>query len=195
VPPREAWLIRHAESLANIGGAASDPAGIDLSDTGRAQAQALVPLFDKAPDLVVISPFLRTHRTAGPLMAAFPHVLVETWPAHEFTYLDPARWAHTTPSARRPHVEAYWQRLDPDYCDGNGAESFSSLLHRAAIVQGRLRQRPERFIALFSHGIFLQTLLFRIRNADASPAETMAGVRRALDENPIANTAVLKIVP
>ncbi|MBX4390115.1 hypothetical protein K4H03_28970, partial [Mycobacterium tuberculosis] len=57
-------------------------------------------------------------------------VPVEVWPIAEFTYLQPARWNGTRSAERMPHLERYWSAADPDYCDGEGAESFATLLRR-----------------------------------------------------------------
>lgn len=84
---RQHWLIRHAESAANAGGATSDPGSIPLSEVGRAQALSIAAALPRRPDLVVMPPFLRTWQTAEPTMSRFPDMQVETWPVQEFSYL------------------------------------------------------------------------------------------------------------
>lgn len=82
--------IRHGESAANAGGASSDPALIALTERGKAQAQAIAQSFEAAPELIVMSPFIRAQDTAAPTLRKFPGVPVEVWPVEEFTYLSPA---------------------------------------------------------------------------------------------------------
>src|SRR3546814_2416834 len=47
--------------------------------------------------------------------------------------------------------------LDPDYCDGEGAESFSTLLRRCEAALTRLAAMPAGSLAyVFGHGQFIQ---------------------------------------
>src|SRR3546814_3784674 len=80
--------------------------------------------------------------TAAPTIARFPGVPVEVWPIEEFTYLQPARCNGTRSAERMPHLERYWSAADPDYCDGEGAESFRALLGRCEAALARLAAMP-----------------------------------------------------
>src|SRR5438477_8698923 len=82
-----AWLIRHAESVANFGGATSDPAGIPLTERGKAQAGHLAAAIPRSPTMIVTSGYARTKLTARPTLERFPNVPHQQWPVHEFTYL------------------------------------------------------------------------------------------------------------
>ena len=57
---KDIWLIRHAESLANIGGVTSTPREIPLSDNGLRQADELADAINVRPDLIIVSPYART---------------------------------------------------------------------------------------------------------------------------------------
>ena len=58
----ELWLVRHAESLGNVDGSASDSV---LSEDGRGQAAALATtLAGQAFDRVICSPLVRARETA-----------------------------------------------------------------------------------------------------------------------------------
>jgi len=61
------FLIRHAESEANINGKTLSHASIALSEHGHNQAQTLC---SKLPEInhVIVSQYLRTHQTAAPLL-------------------------------------------------------------------------------------------------------------------------------
>lgn len=80
-------FIRHGQSIANAGAFTADPAGIALSALGHAQAQQLADGLDRAPRLIVSSPFLRAQQTAAPTRLRYPEAASETWPIQEFTYL------------------------------------------------------------------------------------------------------------
>src|SRR2546423_287087 len=119
------WFIRHAQSEANSELPTNQPSEIRLTPLGKAQAQHLAQCFVESPFLIVTSPFSRTKETAEPTCQRFPTVRCEEWPIEEFTYLEPSRYVGTTAVQRRPMVQAYWDRSDPFYVDGRGAESFA----------------------------------------------------------------------
>src|SRR3546814_8860438 len=122
--------IPHGPNHGNAGGSCDDLGAIELTELGQEQARAVAASLTQAPALIVTSPYTRTRQTAAPTIARFPGVPVEVWPIEEFTYLQPARWNGTRSAERMPHLERYWREADPDYCDGEGAESFSTLLRR-----------------------------------------------------------------
>jgi 2,3-bisphosphoglycerate-dependent phosphoglycerate mutase len=159
-----AWLIRHGESESNARRPTDHPVTVPLTERGRDQAERVAHAFDRAPDLVVVSPYRRAQETATPTLRAFPGVEVVEWPVQEFTYLAPARYQGTTVDDRRTFVGDYWRRLDPDFLDGAGAESFRDLAARVERVREMLLAvRPAgsgRFIAIFSHGQFIRMLLW-----------------------------------
>ncbi len=116
------WFIRHAESEANAGLPSSSPIQVGLTAKGIKQAKQIALSFQKPPDLIITSPYMRTKQTAEPTLQRFPDVLHEEWPVHEFTYLTRFLDQPTTISDRRPTVNAFRQRRDPFYTDGEGAE-------------------------------------------------------------------------
>lgn len=155
------WFIRHAESLSNAGLPTETPHAIGLTEKGHRQGQELAAHWNENPDLIVVSPYLRTAATAAPLCSRLPQVPVLTLPVHEFTFLAPSAYAGTTESLRREPVRQYWERCDPDYCHGEGAESFRAFCHRIDTSIEDLLQRPERFIAVFCHGYVIKAILWR----------------------------------
>ncbi|MFN0077542.1 MAG: phosphoglycerate mutase family protein [Prosthecobacter sp.] len=56
------YLIRHAQSTGNAGLPSDSPASIPLTDQGHAQAQTLADSIETPPDLIIVSPYLRTRR-------------------------------------------------------------------------------------------------------------------------------------
>ncbi|QVX16687.1 histidine phosphatase family protein [Pseudomonas congelans] len=155
-------LIRHAESAANAGEASLDHASIPLTPKGIEQARLVALSFTQPPDLVVASPFSRAQATAMATVATFSSVPFETWPIHEFTYLEPARCVNTTVAQRREWVDAYWSKSDPAFADGEGAESFLDFISRAQAFLHKLAENPGDDLAVFSHGQFINAVAWLV---------------------------------
>lgn len=152
------WFIRHGESEANAGLATSFPTDIKLTSDGFKQAKYIYAKFfkDKLPSLIIPSKYERSIQTAQPTIRHYREALDDKeWPVHEFTYLSPSKVAYTTVEDRREQVEAYWKHGDPNYRDGDGAESFVDFMKRVYDVVKRLQSRHEERIAVFSHGQFI----------------------------------------
>ncbi len=162
-----AYLIRHAESTANAGHATLSPESIPLTGKGHAQAQALAGALAVRPAQIVHSPFARAQQTAAPLIARHPAATVLELPVQEFTYLNTQAWAGTTAAQRWPAVAAYWNKADPDCCDGPGTESFSGLMQRAAALLQWLAAQPAQELCVVSHGIFICAALWVQRHGSA----------------------------
>ena len=187
------WLVRHGESEANAGGITSDPAGIELTPRGRAQAEAIAASCPERPAWIGLSPFLRARQTAEPLLARYPDVPVKELAVQEFTYLAVARCAGTSGSTRRPLRGAYWSRMDPGYVDGEGAESFGMLWKRASAflrwAEGRAGPG-----AVFSHEQFIRAVMTEAVDGVGEPTER--DMRRFLalgGRLPIPNGAVVRV--
>lgn len=58
------WFIRHAQSQANAGERTADPALIELTALGKEQGSHVAGLFNRAPEMLVASPYLRARQTA-----------------------------------------------------------------------------------------------------------------------------------
>lgn len=132
-------------------------------------------------DKVWSSPYLRATQTAAPTAARYS-LMVHELPLHEFTYLCPARCAGTATADRAQWLEEYWQRCEPHYIDGPGAEAFSSLVQRArsAISHFKTKVSASHSVA-FSHGQFLQ-MIYWLSLYEGEPISN-AGMRayRAFD--------------
>jgi broad specificity phosphatase PhoE len=99
---------------------------------------------------------------------------VELWPVEEFAYLQPARWNGTRSAERMPYLERYWNEANPAYCDGVGAESFSTLLGRAETTLMRLTSLPSPNLAyVFSHGQFIQAVRTIVTEAELDDRNKM----------------------
>jgi len=159
----ELWLIRHGESEANAGRPSETPGGTPLTEKGHRQGQAVADTFEEPPGLVVVSPFLRSQQTAAPLLKKF-NLTPETWPVQEWVYLEPSRYRGTTEQDRRPSVREYLEKNDPNYRDGQDAESFRDLLDRVDEFGEHLEQAIERVtsVVAFSHGRFMKAILWKL---------------------------------
>ncbi|WP_137898097.1 histidine phosphatase family protein [Sphingomonas sp. 2SG] len=154
-----ATFVRHGQSTGNAGMPSDDLSLIELTDLGWQQARDVAAVWDETPSLIVTSPYLRTQQTAAPTIERFHSVPVEVWPIEEFTYLQPSQWNGTLSSTRMPYLERFWSAADPTYCDGEGAESFATLLRRAETALGRLSTLPPNaLVYVFSHGQFIQAV-------------------------------------
>jgi probable phosphoglycerate mutase len=172
---KEIWLIRHGESESNAGLPTFDTAQIVLTPRGHAQAECVAAAFTRPPALIVSSPYLRARQSTRPVIERFPDARLEEWPVHEYTYLSLASRHNTTRQSRTPLIEAYWDRCDPYYLDGDGAEPFVALVARAGQVLERIKCLDDQFVAIFSHGHFMRALLWVLL---ARPVEIDANAMR-----------------
>lgn len=193
-----AWLVRHGQSLANAGGVTRDFHAIPLTELGKQQAKLFAELFvdrfGQPPTLIVHSPYLRAKATAEPTIARFPEVPVETWPIQEFTYLNPSTADELTERERAPLYQQYWERNDPGYRDGGGAESFTDFLNRVRDMLRWLAAVPcSARVVLFTHGYVMQAVRLLILFPGLTDWQMMSRIRMLNDAEPIQNTAIIEL--
>ena len=186
------YLIHHAQSAANAGGTSLPDREIPLSTEGARQAAELACRLP-ANCRAFISDMRRTHETAAPYCARHG-VRPEILPClNEFSYLPFAAVQGLDASARKPLAEAYWQRADPHFRAGGGADTFaefdgrvSDFLHRAwpVLPHGSL---------LFGHGIWMALLAWRLSGNRAETGADMAAFRAFQSSLHIANASVWRL--
>jgi 2,3-bisphosphoglycerate-dependent phosphoglycerate mutase len=192
---RTIWLIRHAESRGNAGEMTDLPHSIALTELGHRQAGDLAEHFSQTPNLIVVSRYQRTVETALPTMRRFPTIPVVEWPIHEFTFLAPGHYRGKTQAQRSAPAAEYWESCDPDYCDGEGAESFNDFMLRIRECLERLRRASEPFIAVFAHGYVMKAVLWEsLYRGHGTPREFMLGFREFHRCYPAANGLVLPML-
>lgn len=157
-PLRSVWWVRHGESVGNAGERTRDPGSYSLTARGFAQATAFATRLDLEPQLIVVSPYVRARQTAAPTIARFSNAQVEEWPIQEITFLAPARCLDTTQVERRFMARDFWAKCDPQYTDGDGAESFAQTVARASSAITSLSSRTEELTLVFSHGVFMRIM-------------------------------------
>ena len=106
------FLIRHAESEANINGKTLSHASIALSENGHIQAQNLCSTLPKI-DHVMVSKYLRTQQTAAPILEKYKLDFEVDEHLHEFSYLSERKCVNTNLNDRKAWVDAYWEKMYP----------------------------------------------------------------------------------
>jgi len=77
---------------------------------------------------------------------------------------------------------------DPDYCDGEGAESFATLLRRCDAALARLAVMPAESLAyVFGHGQFIQAARAIVADADLDERAKMRAFWRKGEPPAISN--------
>ena len=192
MPPAITWLIRHGQSTSNADLPATEYGEVPLTALGHRQAREVADRVQRQPDLLIASSFLRTRATAEPIRARWPLTRFEIWPIHELTYLSPERCRGTTAETRRPWVDEYWRRCEPDYCDGPDAESFRSFVARLCDFHQRLLMLDDDFVVVVGHGQFFRAYLLGQSEGFAVAAEWMSAYRAAETARPMANCEIIE---
>lgn len=178
-------LIRHAESVANAGHRTDDPRTIGLTDTGVRQAEALAQKWEKAPSRLISSPFQRAFDTAKPLAARFG-LPIHVGAVQEFTYLSPDRCRGTTQHERKNWVDAYWQRAQPDFRDGTGAETFREFAARVEGAICSIAGSCAPGVVVICHGQVIQMACWLVgRSAVSIDANAMREFRELDIDSPV----------
>jgi broad specificity phosphatase PhoE len=192
---KEIRLIRHAESVANAGAATSTPRDIPLSEKGYRQANEFADSITDRPDRIILSPYVRALETARPIIARFPDCPVETLSVQEFTYLSISRCRNTTYEQRKPMVQEYWARCDPEYADGGQAESLAELIYRTRDFLRRVSEMEGELFFVFTHEYFIKAVIWEVLQLGTTiDPEFMGAFRRFSTSFAIPNTAVMKMV-
>jgi len=155
-------FVRHGQSESNAGLRTDHPGTSHLTALGQEQANLTALSFQYTPGLIVTSSYIRTQLTAEPLIQRFPEVPQLEWPVHEFTYLHPGNWKGTTWPERKVVAQAYWERLEPAYRDGEGAETWLELIARVDQVRQLILAQKAENVVIFSHGLFTRSLWWRL---------------------------------
>jgi len=190
---KEIWFIRHGESAANAGEVTHAPDSIPLTAKGHKQASEMGNRIERKPELIIVTPYLRTRQTAEPTIKKFPDVPLEVWPLHEFDYLSPDQCVGTNLEQRKPMVKDFWNRCEPNYVQGTGAESFFEFKNRIFDAFDRLQQADANFIIAFVHGHVMRGILQYVKTQNRIADESaMRYYKLLLEEFEVKNTDILK---
>lgn len=189
--PQALWLVRHGESAGNAAAAAAWAAGseaididqpdpaVDLTPQGCRQAEAvgrwlaaLPP--DERPEQAVVSPYLRTRRTAGIALAQMetqvPVIFDERIRDRELGVLD--RLTAKGIEVRHPEEAAARRRLGKFYHRPAGGESWADVLLRLRSALADLRgEYAGRRVLVVAHDVVV--ILFRYLLEGLDEAEVL----------------------
>lgn len=184
--------VRHGQSASNAGLVTEYPDTIPLTELGHRQAECVAAVFCAPPSLVVFSAFDRAAQTASPLCHRYDAAPVAVWPVQEFTYLAPFRYAGTRREERVPAVIDYWRRLDPEFRDGEGAETFAEFWSRVEVFLAGCRVL-RGLAAVVSHGQFLRGVMLRLLCGPMDVAEAMTRFKSFRLAIPFPNAAMMTL--
>ncbi|MDJ0753629.1 MAG: phosphoglycerate mutase family protein [Ardenticatenaceae bacterium] len=154
-------LVRHGQSEDNAGMASRGLGLAHLTEKGREQAQQTADQWEKTPDLIVVSPYVRAQQTAEPTIARFPRARVVTWPIEEFRQLGEEAYRGRDMTYRQGRYRHHWDTNDPDHVDGPGAESIRTFTGRLDHLDEQLANTDYQLAYIFGHGFFLRSFLLR----------------------------------
>ncbi|MBK6803306.1 MAG: histidine phosphatase family protein [Novosphingobium sp.] len=152
------WLLRHGSSHSNEAGASSDSWSISITSTGEREAREAALQWSRiAPSTfrLVSSPMLRALQTAQHIQALHPHVPIDVIDAlREFEPFDFSHLPPMKPIDRKPLMQSYWAKCDPDLVgDGTRAESFAHFRRRVEGALTRLRSSDVDTLAVCHGGV------------------------------------------
>lgn len=197
----EIWFIRHGQSESNAGIRTVARGLPPLTELGWEQARSVVAQINRQPDLFAISPFVRTQQTAEPTLEKYPNVPTEIWPIQECTQIGLRHYENSLPKSRGQLFHDYWERDDPHFVDGEGAESWMMIADRIEKSFELAEANPANFIVAFSHGMFMRTMMWyliisRNNNRETTRAKfekSMSAFRAYSQHQHIPNTSILPI--
>jgi broad specificity phosphatase PhoE len=166
-------IVRHGQTDFNAGGAISSLCrDSGLSEIGLKQAEEFAKKITSPPDLFVTSTYKRAVQTAKPLLSKFPKVPLETWEIAEFECLGNHRYDdQKTIDSLKSLFDEFFERNDPNECDGEGAESFSTFLQRARNFIRDSKTREVNKIIEISHGFFIKLVKMLIESGNEKKDE------------------------
>ncbi len=185
---KKIWFVRHAESVTNAGGVWLDQYTNPLTERGHQQAVIASKALPEEPSLIVTSPFLRTKETAKPTLVRWPNARHEEWPVQEYCAICSARRGILSEEEKNEIYRTVY--ADPDYKDGEFAESFNSMINRVDTTIERILRKTDERIVIFSHGYFLGALFYRLNNRDRTSV-SIDEIREYNRLKSIPNTAII----
>lgn len=186
------WLIRHGETDINKGLWSNKPAEANLTDQGKAQAEAAASKLTQAPDLIIMSPLKRAKDSAAYLLQKWPETPSCIWPIQELIYLSPTKLEHLSQEERKESINRYWQNCDPTYCDDVDTESFESFLKRAEHFYHQITPL-QGFVVVVGHGQFFKAFQLGLNYGFTPSAEWMKLFRQQEVTNPIKNGEIVQM--
>lgn len=186
------WLVRHGQTQINAGNWNAKPSETRLTKTGQKQAEQAALLVTEQPNLLMVSPLIRAQETAQFFVDRWPSTPVSIVPIQELIYLSPTRLAVLQKEEKREQIDAYWQKNDPYYCDGDDAESFAEFLQRVASFYQLIRQQ-EGYAVAIGHGQFFKAFQLGLEHGFTVSSDWMRLFREEETKNPLKNGEIVKL--
>ncbi|WP_235005963.1 histidine phosphatase family protein [Nocardiopsis sp. JB363] len=178
-------LLRHGQTPSNVAGLLDTLApGPGLTPLGHRQAAAVPTALQERPiDALVVSPLLRTHLTAAPLVTTFGKepVVMEGVREVEAGALEMG----ADPTQHRTYVDTVfaWSRGQVDLCMPGGSDG-RAFFDRFDDAVGRIAEQGWEDVVVVSHGAAIRSwACARVTGVD------VASVART----PLANTGMVEI--
>lgn len=186
------WLIRHGQSSINAGVWNPNPASAALTALGQEQAQQVAAEIKVQPTLMISSPLLRAQESAQYILHDWPETTTTIWPIQELSYLAPSSLQHLSAAERKARITTYWEKGDPYYCDGDGAESFASFVQRLLHFHAQLSQQ-QGFVVVVGHGQFFKAYQLGLTYGFQATPAWMHLFRQQETMHPLKNSELLKL--
>lgn len=169
-PPLRLLLLRHGQTHGNVAGAldTAEP-GLDLTDLGRAQAEAAARALAHEPiEAAYVSSRVRTHQTAGPLAASRGLEPVQLAGLAEVTAGDYEM--ATDEAAVTGYITTVASWIDGDLAVRMpGGETGEEFLARYDDAVARVADAGHRCALVVSHGAAIRTWVSRRAGTDHDP--------------------------
>lgn len=192
-PMKTLTYIRHAESVANVGGITMPHDAIPLSVLGRRQAAALAATIPVEPSTIFVSGFIRTHETAMPFCQRHAMATQVLPSLDEFSVIDPALIEGLNGAQRKPFVKEYWANPDPLRRLGENADTFAEFEARVQTFIDTMDGLPDAAV-IFGHGIWFGMLHWLLLGYRVRDAAEMCAFRRFQQALPMPNCAVFTLM-
>jgi len=157
---KKVYLIRHAESLSNIGKKCTDAYSSELSELGKKQAMAIPSFFSEPIKCVMCSKMERAKLTAEETIKQFPLAITKSLEIQEFVYLSKENYFNTTTNERKIIKNDYWQINNPHYKMSEDSESFCDFLLRVENFIKEIAGTNIFPIAVFTHKYFIKGIMW-----------------------------------
>lgn len=198
--PKSIYLIRHGQSLANIGAKSIPDAKIALTDLGLQQAESLLQSWQRLvnqdqlpiPNQIYQSGLLRAQQTADAFATHF-ELTPKTEPLlNEMCCLGYSTVEGMVGKQRAPLMQHYWQTADVHYRDAPDADTFDEFMAR---VDSFIELAPslEHNSLCFGHGMWIGLLAYRLLGFTVNSSADIQKFRQIQTAMPMYNTVVYRL--
>lgn len=186
------YLIRHAQSQANVGGKVLPDWQIPLTEVGLQQALQLARQWEIVPSALYCSQLLRTQQTAQPLAEKY-QLTVQILPElNEFSYLSLEKIQQMTLQQRQDTARQFWQTAQPHEHDAPNCDSFADFSQRVDDFYQQIPRFSHNSVVV-THGIWIARLIWQNLGFTVKDNADMQRFRQFLQALNIANTAIFAV--